>query len=100
MHRALAFAFNCWAQQAAVLQAQKAIVRTNLLRTSQRLVQSDLVTSTPIVPSRSVVVTWMSLYRCTAMYRQDRACPLETCHIGFDVTVTKVTITKVRLYPH
>ena len=58
------------------------------------LLESDLVTTTPLVPSKNVIVSWMSLYRCTLMYCQDRACPLTMCHCKLDVTVFKVTITR------
>ena len=58
------------------------------------IIQSDLVTTTPLVPSKKVTVSCVSLYRCSAMYCQDRACPPTICHCDLDVTVSKVTITR------
>ena len=54
------------------------------------MLQSDLVATPPLVPSKNVIVSWMSLCRCTAMYCQDRACPLKICHCNLDVTVYKI----------
>ena len=38
-------------------------------------VQSGVVAKTLLVPSKSVVVSWLSCYTCAAMSCQDRACP-------------------------
>ena len=57
-------------------------------------IQSDPVTPTPLVCCKSVTVSWMSLYRCTAMYCWDRACPPKICHCNLDVTVSEVAVTR------
>ena len=49
-------------------------------------VQPDLVTPMPLVPSKRVTVSCVSLYRCAAMYCQDRACCCE------DVTLTWMSL--------
>ena len=50
-------------------------------------VQSDLITTTPVIPCRIVIVSWMSLYRCTAMRCRDRAYFLSICHFNLHFTV-------------
>ena len=58
------------------------------------IVQSNLFSTMLLVPCKIVSVSRVSLWRCTAMHCQDRACPLEICHCDLDVTISKVTMTR------
>ena len=62
--------------------------------TSRLQVQSDPVTTAPLIPSRDVIMTWTPSYGCTSISCQNRACPQKVCRCRLDVTVSKVTITR------
>ena len=58
--------------------------------------QSDLTAPKPFVLSNSVVVSQISLFRCTAMHRLDRASPLWVRRLcrRQDVVLSKVLIRR------
>lgn len=58
------------------------------------VLQSDLVTTAPLVPCRSVTVSRVPLYRCTATYCPDRPWPLRIRCSNPDVTVCNVVIPR------
>ena len=54
------------------------------------LMQTDLFTTKPLVPSISVTVSGTPFDSCTAMYCQDRPCFLKTCHCNLNGTVSNI----------